>query len=121
MARPYNVAESRQERQVEEEDGLPAPVLHDERSIEWPEYASRFSHHADQAEGQRPLLFTVKVARNGHCDRYDSASPCCLHKSCRHEPDQAGIKRCSVTTVARRGDIYAHVLSEAHIDLVPQT
>src|SRR5260370_25844648 len=110
MARPYNVAESRQERQVEEEDGLPAPVLHDERSIEWPEYASRFSHHADQAEGQRPLLFTVKVARNGHCDRYDSASPCCPPKSCRHQPDHAGIKICRVTDSAPPGHLEAAAL-----------
>src|SRR5215469_8824907 len=117
---PDKVRENRHDRQVEEEDGLPAPVLNNERSIKWPEYTSRFSHHADQAEGQRPLLFTVKVAHNSHCDRYDSASPCCLHKSCRYEPDQAGVKSCRITEVARRGHVYAAVLQEPDIDLVPQ-
>src|SRR5260370_2843088 len=105
---PDEVGENRQDRQVEEEDGLPAPVLNDERSIECPEYASRFSHHADQAEGQRPPLFTENVARHGHCDRYDIASPCYLHQSCRHEPDHAEAHTCRATEIARRSHIYPY-------------
>src|SRR5260370_8007998 len=83
---PDEVGKNRQDRQVEEEDGLPAPVLHDERSIEWPEYASRFSHHTDQAEGQRPLPFTVKVPPTPPCNRNHHPPPSLLHTSSPHTP-----------------------------------
>src|SRR5207302_1463090 len=103
---------------VDVKDGLPAPVLHDDRAIEGPQYTTCFGYHANQTKREGALLLAIKIARYSHRDGDDGSSARGLDEAGRYQPDEAGRKRVGVADIARGGNVDTNALQEADIDIV---
>src|SRR5207244_9890316 len=101
--------EKRYNGQVEVEDGLPAPGLHDNRAVERAQHSASLGYHADETKGNASTFFAVEIARHGHGQRHHSSSAGRLDKARRHQPGQAGDI-----------NIDAEAAQEAEIDSVAQ-
>src|SRR5207248_4771588 len=106
---PDEEEEKRYNGQVEVEDGLPAPGLHDNRAVERAQHSASLGYHADETKGKASTFFAVEIASHGHGQRHHGPSTCRLDKARHHQPGQA-----------RGINIDANVLQEAEIDSAAQ-
>src|SRR5438034_6692369 len=74
--------------EVEVEDGLPTPVLDDDRAVEGAKDSASFGDHANQAESNAASFYAIEVSRNGHGDGDDGATSSGLYKAGRDQPDK---------------------------------
>src|SRR5438132_9565234 len=86
---PDEEEQHRYNRQIEEEDVLPSPRLHNKRAVERTKHSSCLGDHPNEAKCKPAPFFSIEIACDGHSDRHNGSPTGSLYKACSHEPHEA--------------------------------